>query len=183
MSQAAFAQDLEKLIEAVLYVSERSADDPDFGMTKLVKLLYYSDCAAYILRGKPITGTTYLHFPHGPYPENWHRVRAEMEHSGVADVLRESAGAGYHRYRLLTLRPANRELLDPDELALMDEQIQRFTGFNAAAIEGYSHQELAWRATEDGEPMDYELAGVFAPPLSQNSLRRARAVADAIRRE
>ena len=46
MPRAAFVQDLEKLIEAALYVSERSADDPDFGMTKLVKLLYYSDCAA-----------------------------------------------------------------------------------------------------------------------------------------
>lgn len=181
MPQATFVQDLEKLIEAALYLSERSADDPDFGMTKLVKLLYFSDCAAYILHGKPITGTTYLHFPHGPYPENWYRVRELMEQSGDAKALRESAGAGYHRYRLLTNRPANRELLSSRELELMDEQLRRFAGFNAAAIESYSHWEVAWRATEDGEPMDYELAGVFAPPLSQNSIRRGQAIADAIR--
>ena len=183
MSQATFVQDIDKLVEAALYLSERSADDPYFGMTKLVKLLYYADCAAYIEYGKPITGTTYIHFPHGPYPENWHRVRVQMERSGAVDVLRESAGAGYHRYRILPLRPANRELLGSEELVLMDEQLKRFAEFNAAAIESYSHQEIAWRATEDGEPMSYELAGIFAPPLSQNSIRRAQAVADAIRHE
>ena len=182
MAQESFIQDLDKLIEAVLYLSERSEDDPYFGMTKLVKLLYYSDCAAYILRGKPITGTTYMHFPHGPYPENWYQARAKMERSGDADVLRESAGAGYHRYRLLTNRPANRELLDPADLELMDEQLQRFAAFSAAAIEDYSHREIAWRATEDGEPMDYELAGITAPPLSRNSIRRGQAIADAIQR-
>ena len=183
MAQESFTQDLDKLIEAALYLIERSEDDPYFGMTKLVKLLYYSDCASFILRGKPITGTTYLHFPHGPYPENWYRARTSMENSGAADVLRESAGAGYHRYRLQTNRLANRELLSSEELALMDEQLQRFAGFNAAAIESYSHHEIAWRVTEDGEPMDYELAGVFAPPLSQNSIRRTQTVADAIAQE
>ena len=180
MAQKNFSQDIGKLIEAALYLSERSENDPNFGTTKLVKLLYYSDCAAYILDGTPITGTTYLHFPHGPYPENWHRVRERMEQSGDATALRESAGAGYHRYRLLTNRPANRELLSPRELERMDEQLQRFIEFNAAGIESYSHQEVAWRATEDGEPMDYELAGVFAPPLSQNSVRRGQAIANAI---
>ena len=94
IAQKNFSQDLGKLIEAALYLSERSENDPNFGTAKLVKLLYYSDCAAYILDGTPITGTTYLHFPHGPYPENWHRVRERMEQSGDATVLRESAGAG-----------------------------------------------------------------------------------------
>ncbi len=182
MEQETFSQDLDKLIEAALYLCERSADDPNFGMTKLVKLLYYADCSAYMQQGEPITGSAYLHFPHGPYPENWYRARAQMERSGAVTLLRESAGAHYHRYRLLPNRPANRELLSPAELTLLDEQVHRFAGFNAAAIEHYSHQEVAWRATEDGEPMDYELAGITAPPLSQNSVRRGQAIADAIRR-
>lgn len=177
MAQEGFEQDIDKLVEAALYVLERSADDPNLGMTKLVKLLYFADCTAYQDRGQPITGTTYLHFPHGPFPANWYQVRQKMEDSGAAAILRESMGYGYHRYRLLSNRPANRELLSREELALLDEQIQRFAEYNAAAIESYSHQEIAWRATEDGEPMDYELAGIMAPPLSQNSIRRARQIA------
>ena len=62
----------------------------------------------------------------------------------------------------------------------MDEQLQRFMEFNAAGIASYSHQEVAWRATEDGEPMDYELAGISAPPMSQQSIRRGQAIANAI---
>ena len=90
MAQESFSQDLDKLIEAALYLGERSENDPYFGVSKLARLLYYSDCGAYILLGAPITGTTYLHFPHGPYPENWHQARAKMEKSGAITVLRDS---------------------------------------------------------------------------------------------
>ena len=177
MAQENFTQDLAKLIEAALYIGERSENDPHFGVSKLVRLLYYSDCAAYILRGQPITGTTYLHFPHGPYPENWHQARMKMERTGAMTVLRNQHAQGYHHYGLLTNRPANREMLAPEELAEMDAQLERFVDYSAVAIEDYSQYEAAWLATEDGEPMDYELAGIAAPPLSQNSIRHGLQVA------
>ena len=180
MAQESFSQDLDKLIEAALYLGERSENDPYFGVSKLARLLYYSDCGAYILLGAPITGTTYLHFPHGPYPENWHQARARMEKTGAITVLRDSHAQGYHRYGLLTNRPANREMLAPEELEEMDAQLERFSAYSAAAIEDYSQYEAAWLATEDGQPMAYELAGVAAPPLSQNSIRHGLKVANDI---
>ncbi len=180
MEQVSFEQDLDKLIEAALYLGERSENDPYFGVSKLVRLLYYSDCAAYMLLGRPITGTTYLHFPHGPYPENWHQARVKMEQTGAVTVLRDQHAQGYHHYGLLTNRPADREVLAPKELAEMDAQLERFAGYSAAAIEDYSRYEAAWLATEDGQAMAYELAGIFAPPLSQNSIRHGREIADAI---
>ena len=88
-------QNREKLIEAVIYLCQRSVDDPNFGMTKLVKLLYYSDCASYAQVGAPITGTTYLHFPHGPFPENWYQVRQQMEANGDVSVEYETSVPGY----------------------------------------------------------------------------------------
>ncbi len=177
--QNTFIQDMDKLIEAVLYLGERSENDPYFGVSKLTRLLYFSDCAAYILLGKPITGTTYLHFPHGPYPENWYEARMQMEQSGAISVLRDSHAQGYHRYGLLTNRSANREILAPEEIEEMDAQLERFAEYSAAAIEDYSQYEAAWLATEDGQPMAYELAGIWAPPLSQNSIRAVREVANA----
>lgn len=171
VTYAQFEQDTVKLTEATIYLSQLSVDDPDFGMTKLVKLLYYSDCAAYTQHGKPITGTTYLHFPHGPYPENWYQVRKRMEQNGDVFVMYETAAPGYHRYRLFPRRPANLELLSPDDRAILEEQVKRFGGFNAAGIEQYSHQEVGWLSTEDGEPIPYELAGVASPPLSERAMR------------
>ena len=181
VEQKNFVPNLDKFIEAVLYLGERSENDPHFGVSKLARLLYDSDCGAYILLGKPITGATYLHFPHGPYPENWYQARMKMEQVGDITVLRDSHDQGYHRYGLLTNRPANREMLAPEEIEEMDAQLERFADYSAAAIEDYSHYEAAWLSTEDGQPMLYELAGISAPPLSQNSVRAVREVASATR--
>ena len=166
-----FEQDRGKLIEAAIYLSELSIDDPNFGMTKLVKLLYYADCESYLQYGKPITGTTYLHFPHGPYPENWYQVREQMERNGDAAVVYETALPGYRKYRMFPRRPANLELLSPDDQKSLGAQVQRFASFNAAGIEEYSHQEVGWLSTEDGQPIPYALAGVVAPPLSEREIR------------
>ena len=171
VTYAKFEQNPAKLAEAVIYLSHLSDDDPNFGMPKLAKLLYYSDCAAYTQHGKPITGTTYLHFPHGPFPENWYRVREQMEQNGDVDVIYETAAPGYHRYRLRPRRPADLELLSPDDRAILDEQVQRFAAFNAAGIEQYSHEEISWLSTDNGEPMPYELSGIVAAPLSDRALR------------
>ena len=49
--------------------------------------------------------------------------------------------------------------------------MKRFASFNAAGIEEYSHQEVSWLATEDGQPMDYDLSGIVSAPLSERELR------------
>ena len=166
-----FEQDRDKLIEAAIYLSELSIDDPNFGMTKLVKLLYYADCESYMQYGTPITGAIYLHFPHGPHPENWYQVREQMERNGDAAIVYETAVPGYQKYRMLPRRPADLERLSPNDRKSLEAQVRRFASFNAAGIEQYSHQEVGWLATEDGQPIPYALAGVASPPLSEREIR------------
>ena len=170
-----FEQDQGKLIEAAIYLSELSVDDPNFGMTKLVKLLYYADCESYMQYGKPITGTTYLHFPHGPYPENWYQVREQMEQNGDVEIVYETAGPGYRKYRMFPRRSADLERLSSDDKDILNRQVQRFAAFNAAGIEQYSHQEVGWLSTEDGQPIPYSLSGVVSQPLSEREIREVRA--------
>ena len=97
-----------------------------------------------------------------------------MEQCGDAEILYESAIAGYQEYRLLPQRSANLELLTPNDRKTLEAQVKRFTGFNSAGIVQYSHQEIGWRSTEDGEPIPYALAGVFSPRLSANQIRARR---------
>lgn len=170
-----FNQDRGKLIEAALYLSSLSIDDPNFGMAKLAKLLYYADCESYLHYGEPVTGTTYLHFPHGPFPENWYQVRQQMEDNGDVEVLHETTGGAYQRYRMLPLRAADLERLSPTDLESLEAQVRRFKGFNASGMEQYSHQELGWLSTEDGQPIPYELAGVFCTPISIREIQESRA--------
>lgn len=170
----------DKLIEAVIYLSERSADDPNFGVIKLVHLLYYADCAAYLKHGGPITGVTYLHFPHGPYPEHWYKVRREMQAAGDVEVLYENDDDGHHRYRMLPNRTVNPEVLTVEECAILDEQRERFALFNTAGISEHSHQQLGWLFTEDGEPIPLVTSQATSPRLSANELREAQRTADDI---
>jgi hypothetical protein len=63
------------------------------------------------------------------------------------------------------------ERLSPAERQCLEAQVQRFAGFNAAGIERYSHQEIGWLSTEDGQPIPYALSGVLSPPLSARALQ------------
>ena len=174
----------DKLVEAVIYLSQGSADDPNFGVIKLVQLLYHADCAAYLRHGAPITGLTYRHFPHGPYPENWYRIRRRMQKAGDVEILYDddSGDDGYSRYRLLPNRPAKPEALTAADCAILDEQRQKFAHYNTAGIAEHSRQGMGWRSTEDGEPIPYYTAGMMAPPLSANSIRKGRKLADDLAR-
>lgn len=177
-----FALQRDKLTEAVIYLCEKSADDPNFGVIKLVQLLYYADCAAYLKRGAPITGLTYLHFPHGPYPEQWHQLRREMEAAGAVATLYEYGDDGYQRYRLLPCRTVHPETLSAADCAILDEQRERFADFNTSGIAEHSRQSGGWRSTEDGEPIPYYTAGMLALPLSANAIRIGRELANDIAR-
>ena len=52
-----------KLAELILYISQRYATDPNFGMVKLNKALYFPDFSAYASWGETITGAEYQHLP------------------------------------------------------------------------------------------------------------------------
>ena len=173
-----FPLQTDKLVEAVIYLCERSADDPHFGVIKLVKLLYYADTEAFSRYGVPITGNTYLHLPHGPYPKNWYLVRQRMEQAGDVRVLYENAGGGHRQYRLIPNRAVTDEVLTSQDRSILDEQLERFAAYNAAGIEEHSHYGFGWMSTEDGEPIPYETAGITAPPYSANEIRIGKQVAD-----
>ncbi|MDE2785718.1 MAG: Panacea domain-containing protein [Chloroflexota bacterium] len=181
-----FQQRLDKLTEAVVYLVWGSRSDPNFGEPKLVKLLYYADCAAYRRFGAPMTGTTYLHYPHGPYPSDWYKSKRAMQAAGDVQVRQEDV-IGVHRvyrqHRWIAKRSARSEVLSAAERAILDEQLLRFADFNAAGMEEYSHQELGWLSTEDGEPIPYCMAGLSDAPLSDDELCEAERIAADVARK
>lgn len=152
----------DKMVEAVIYLCQLSVDDPNLDNNKLVKLLYHADGEAYQQRGATITGATYLHFPNGPLPEGWHRIRKRMEQKGDATVLYDQARPGYADYRLIANRQADLELLSPTDCQHLAQQVKRFAEYNTAGITQYAREEVAWLSTEDGEPMEWNLHGVVS---------------------
>ena len=174
----------DKLAAAVVYLAERSRHDDAFGETKLVKLLYYADCAAFQRTGKPITGATYIHMEHGPYPENWQPIRRRLESEGAIRVIAENVAGGYQRHRAIAGASARAEALSDEECTFLNEQLRRFSDFNAAQIEEYSHDELGWHITTQGEVIPYETSGIRRPgPPDEETKARGRRIAKRIRDE
>ena len=175
----------DKLAAAVAYLAERSRNDDYFGVTKLVKLLYYADCAAYLRTGRPITGATYVHMPHGPYPDDWQRIERWLEDEQAIVILDEDIPNGHRRRRPVAGGTAAADALDEGERRFLDEQLRRFADFSATQIEDYSHDELAWHVAKQGEVVPYELSGIRRPsgPPDEETTARGRRIAKRIREE
>lgn len=166
----------DKLAEAALYLAERSANDPNFGETKLVKMLYFADCAAYARHGAPITGATYVHMEHGPYPQDWRSTKERLIADGQAREIRTEGRGVYQQRQLVANRPARTEILTAAERACLDLQLQEFAGYNAADIEQHSHRVLGWRETKTGETVPYELSMFYQPILTDDVRERGRRI-------
>ena len=63
------ARGAQRFRELIVYISQRSAEDPHFGAVKLNKILYHSDFRAYERFGVPLTGVCYFRLKAGPAPK------------------------------------------------------------------------------------------------------------------
>ena len=176
-TQARFQFQWDKFAAAVAYLAERSRNGTCFGVAKLVKLLYYTDCAAYQRTGRPITGVTYIHMPHGPYPDRWQTLIGRLESRGTLQLPQERVGDQYVRKHWLPGENATTAVLNEQDKNFLDEQLHQFAKFNGAEIEEYSHDELAWHVTTQGEVIPYELSGIRRPgPPDEQTLARGRRI-------
>jgi len=163
---AHFQADDVKLGELMLYVAQRSKDDPFFGATKLNKILYHADFGAYRRWLRPITGHAYFRLKEGPAPQVLVKVRARLLEDEAAS-LKNVEVFGHKQKRLEANRPANQSLFTNEELALVEDVIQSMQGMTAAQVSAASHQLPGWRAAKDREVIPYEtafLSGVVTEP-------------------
>jgi hypothetical protein len=148
----------EKLCELILYIADRSAGDKRFGKTKLLKLLAYSDFEAYQRLGRPITGAHYRKLPHGPAPRE---APLALEILEERDEIEEAPvtffGRAQRRYR--ARRPARPELFTRDELAIVDEILERFKHYSGSDIAHASHKDfIGWQMAGELEEIPYRTA-------------------------
>ncbi len=175
----------DKFSAAIVYLAQRSLHDDHFGETKLVKLLYYADCAAYQRTGEPITGTSYIRMDQGPYPDGWQDAIQDMEERGIVRVQEEVfETTGAVRKRWLPNGNADPTALTDNDRRFLDEQVHRFWEYTADQIEAYSHDDLAWHATATRQMMPYEMSGIRRPgPPDEETRARGLRILERIKRE
>jgi transcriptional regulator with XRE-family HTH domain len=159
------AMQANKFRNVLLYVLERCAGKPNVGETVLYKLLYFADFNYYELYEEHLTGAKYRKLPFGPVPQKMDTiVNQMMEQSQVQRIKTDYHG--YPQTRYIPLVKPDLTLLRASEKEVIDKVIGQFSDWSASAISSYSHKDMPWLASKEGEDIDYELAFYREAPFS-----------------
>lgn len=156
---------VEKFKNVLLYILERCAGKPNVGETVLYKLLYFCDFNYYETYEEHLTGAEYRKLPYGPVPQKLDSVLKSMIDN--RQLMRfKSDYHGFLQSRFLPLEKADLRVISGAEKDIIDQVIDRFSDWSATAISDYSHKDIPWKASGEGEVIDYELAFYREPPFS-----------------
>lgn len=154
-----------KFKNVLLYILERCAGKPNVGETVLYKLLYFSDFNYYELYEEHLTGAKYRKLPFGPVPQKMDTIINQMiDKEQLQRVKTEYHG--YPQTRYLPLEKADLTELKASEKEVIDRVIEQMSDWSASAISNYSHKDMPWLASKDGEEINYELAFYRDTPFS-----------------
>lgn len=158
----------EKMKQVIHYIIANCQSKHNFGRTVLYKLLYFVDFDFFELNEKSITNETYIKYPRGPVPKHFIELKDEMVNEGILDEVEEPVfkGSKYSKYYYTSLKNPNTNLLSEKEIKVINDVINHLSHLNGTTISEYSHGDIPWRATDDGDPLEYELVFYRNEPYS-----------------
>jgi len=161
--------DVEKFKNAVLFFATRVGN---LGITKLNKLLYFSDFEHFKRYGRPILGDRYVRMEQGPVPSISYatfnanfRDKQDDSLRDAFDVRAESV-FNYSRKTIFGKREPDLDVFSSSELEVMRIVAERWCSATARAVSDQSHLEKPWQNTPELGEIDYKLA------LDDNSVSR-----------
>jgi hypothetical protein len=146
--------DEQKLKELILYISAQNNLSDKYGMTKLNKLLFFSDFTAYARTGDAITGATYIRMPFGPCPIEIQDAIKELKVESRIFTQKLSLGER-EGSRLVAVCDANLSRFSAPEISIVDEIIRRYWDFTGTQISNASHEFVGWNIADDREKIPY----------------------------
>ncbi len=165
----------ERLRELILYIAEKLKDDPNFGRTKLAKVIYFSDFRSYTMHGRPVSGSRYIRLPHGPVPNEYNSIMIEMETNGLVETI-SSDVHNYVQKRPVALRKADLSSFSAQEIDVVNQVIDELIHLNASEPSNRTHG-IAWRLSEGQHYIPYEYALYSDEPLTEDETARAQELA------
>jgi putative zinc finger/helix-turn-helix YgiT family protein len=145
--------DLEKIKSMVLYI----LGFHETYVTKINKLLWYMDFLCYKAYSVSISGNSYTHSTYGPTADDYDLIISVM----LKDALIGKNEVILHdevREQLKSLTPCDKSIFSDDEIKVMDFVLNKFKGFKCSKISEYSHEEVPYKNTAEGQKISYTLA-------------------------
>lgn len=138
-----------KFNELVLYILRKTEDDPEFGRTKVAKVLFYSDFEAYAEHGESITAATYERQPHGPFPRQLVFAELDLVAQERADpVVPDEAHYQQEPYetrnRIVPTDDARIGSVPRWQIAKVDSWTERLQAATAKEYSDLSHEHPGW---------------------------------------
>jgi len=156
---------VNKFRNVLLYMLERCAGKPNVGETVLYKLFYFADFNYYELYEEHLTGAKYRKLPYGPVPQKLDTIVGQMMEKNQVQRIKTDYH-GYPQTRYIPLIKTDLTLLKASEKEIIDKVIEQYSDWSASAISAYSHKDMPWLASKEGEEIDYELAFYREAPFS-----------------
>jgi len=158
-------KNLTKFKEVMLYILNEVGSKPNIGESVLYKLLYFIDFNYYERYEEQLIGATYIKNNYGPTPKEFIVVVEEMQ--DLEEIVKvEDKYFQYPQRKYLPLRPPDLSGLRANELKMIDEVLEKLSDMNASQISEYSHKDVPWLTTDDGEIIDYESVFYRTPEYS-----------------
>jgi transcriptional regulator with XRE-family HTH domain len=158
-------KNLQKFKEVLLYILSKAGSKPNIGETVIYKLLYFIDFDFYEKYEEQLVGATYMKNEYGPTPVEFIKIVDQMINSEEIEKVK----SGYFNYpqtKYLPLRKPDLTKFMANEIEVIDDVLNRLSDMNAAQISAYSHSDVPWLTTGDGETIEYESVFYRTPPYS-----------------
>lgn len=156
---------MEKFKNILLYILNKCGGKANFGKTVLNKILYFSDFDFYEIYEEHLTGALYKKLPYGPVPEDIESILSFMVEKGQLKRFETEYGS-YPQTKYIALQEADLRNLQAHEKDILDKVIDKYSDWTATKLSEYSHKDMPWLASEEGEVIDYELAFYREEPFS-----------------
>ena len=141
--------DIRKLFNVILFFC-----DGGQLKTKLNKLLFFADFKHFKENVVSITGARYFHLQYGPVPDDYDYYFAELERERLLDVVEEAYGE-YTGFKCVTRNKPDLSIFEQSELNSLIKVKEYFKNFGSARIMAFSHEEVGYVSTKEGEPISY----------------------------
>jgi len=143
----------QKFEELVVYLCQRCDMEKWWGRTKLAKMLYYCDFDAYRDLGSSITGAKYVRMPQGPVAEQLFPALRGLANVRIVEIQRPIGD--FDELRPTAIDDPDLSVFSPQEIALVDQVVDRLKSKTARQLSAMAHREEGWRLAGPGEEIPY----------------------------
>jgi len=157
-----------KFEEVLLYILDKVGSKVNIGEAVIYKLLYFIDFDYYEKFEEKLVGATYVKDDYGPTPVEFNKiVKSMLDKKDIVKVADEYFQ--YPQTKYLPLRKPDLGVLDANEKAVIDEVLNRLSDMDDLQISDYSHEDVPWQTTEEGQEINYRAVFYRTPAYSRRN--------------